>query len=129
MSYAGNPNGQNQLWSHWTFDVFEAGRHVPRKDVEYNAAKWLRVGFGSAGEVRVVRTVRGWRIEARVEGVPAHDPGYFASVRQQFSQRFVAVGWGPLAHSRVRVRVLAGDLQDGTPRPQWVTMPRIIAES
>jgi len=128
MSYAGNPNGQNQLWSHWTFDVFEAGRHVPRKDVEYNAAKWLRAGFGSAGEVRVVRTVRGWRIEARVEGVPAHDPGYFASVRLQFLQRFVGQGWGIVATGTVRARVIAGDLQDGRPRSQWVAMPTVVGD-
>lgn len=120
-----DPNSQHQLWSYWTFTVREAGRTAPRADVELNAARWLRGGFGSVGEVKVTRAIEGWRIEARVEGVPAHDPGYVASVRQQFQERFVAQGWGPLATSTVRARVLAGDVQDGNPRAQLVMLPTI----
>lgn len=120
-----DPNSANQIWSAWIFTVQEAGRTAPRADVEANAARWLRRGFGSVGECRVSRTAKGWKIEARVEGVSAHDPGYVASVRRQFQARFVAQGWGPLASSTVRVRVLAGDRQDGKPRAQLVMLPTI----
>lgn len=120
-----DPNTQHQLWSAWTFTVREAGRQVPRADVELNAARWLRKGFGSVGECRVVRTIEGWRIEARVEGVPAHDPGYVASVEREFRARFVAQGWGVLASGDVKVRILAGDVQDGRPRSQLVMLPRL----
>jgi hypothetical protein len=121
--YSMNPNSQHQLWSRWEFDIDEVGRHVPRKDFEYNAARWIRAGFGTAGEIRVRQTIEGWRIEVLVEGVPAHDPWYVASVRQQFRQRFVAQGWGPMAIGRVSVKVLAGDVQDGRPRAQLLTLP------
>lgn len=118
-----DPNTQHQLWSRWRFGIREAGRQVPRADVELNAARWICKGFGSAGRVRVLRTVRGWLIEALIEGVPAHDPGYVASVRQQFRQRFVEPGWGMFAHGRVSAYVMAGDVQDGKSRAQMVMMP------
>jgi hypothetical protein len=93
--------------------------------VEYNGATWVRAGFGSAGEVRVLATPCGWRISVHIEGVPAHDPGYVASVRRDFLDRFVKPGWGMLASGTVRARVLAGDLQNGRPRPQWVSLPAL----
>jgi hypothetical protein len=120
-----DPNSANQMWSAWTFTVREAGRTAPRADVELNAARWLRRGFGSVGEARVTRTIEGWRIEARVEGVPAHDPAYVASVKREFRERFCAQGWGPLAWGDVRVRILAGDQQDGRPRDQWIGLPTV----
>jgi hypothetical protein len=120
-----DPNSQHQRWSRWTFDIEEAGRHVPRADVELNAARWLRAGFGSAGQARVLQTITGWQIEARIEGKPAHDPGYVASVRREFQQRFVEKGWGPLARGWVTVKVLAGDKQDGRAAAQWVELPAL----
>lgn len=134
-----DPNSQHQLWSHWTFTIYEGGRHAPYADVVTNARHWIRAGFGTVGECRVCErlvTARGsddeaflqqvYIIEARVEGVPAHDPGYVASVRRQFLQRFVAPGWGPLAAGDVQVKVLAGDTQDGKPRAQLIVMPSIV---
>ena len=126
MTYAGNPNGQNQRWSSWVFEVHEVGRHVPRNDVEYNVAKWLRAGFGSAGKVKVERMVTGWRMRCLVEGPPAHDPGFVASVREQFQARFVAKGWGPLSWGTVSVRLMAGSREDGRPAAQLVEMPMLI---
>lgn len=122
-----NPNSANQLWSRWDFGIEEAGRHVSRKDVEYNAAKWIKAGFGTAGQVRVMQTIRGWNIEALIEGRPAHDPSYVESVRRQFQQRFVEHGWGPFARSTVKVKVLAGDVQDGKPSSQLVMVPFLDA--
>lgn len=124
-----DPNSQHQLWSHWTLTVREGGRSVPLAAVELNAARWLRKGFGPVGQARIRRKVYGWKIEARVEGVPAHDPGYVASVRRQFQDHFVAKGWGPLARGEVSVRILAGDVQDGRPRTQLVMLPRLDLRS
>ncbi len=120
-----DPNSQNQLWSRWTFEVFECGRRVPAKDVEYNVARWLAKGFGSAVRVRVLSKSFGWRIRVDVEGKPAHDPDYVERVRQQFAEHFVRKGWGPLAWSQVFVRILAGSEQEGRPAKQWVEIPTI----
>lgn len=117
-----DPNSQHQIWSHWTFRVREAGRHVTRVDVEYNVARWLKKGFGSVGEVRVQGTRRGWLIQALVEGVPAHDQAFVADVRKQFQKNFIERGWGPMAYGFVWVRVVAGDTQDGGLRDQLVVI-------
>jgi hypothetical protein len=129
-----DPNSQHQLWSEWTFTVYEGGRKMPQTDVQANAARWLRAGFGSVGTARVTKKVftvdaggprpfaqDSWVIEARVEGPPAHDPTYVASVRRMFNA-FVAKGWGPMAVGTLTVRVLAGDQQDGQPRSQVIVM-------
>jgi hypothetical protein len=120
-----DPNSTNQLWSEWTFDIWDSGKHPPFKEVEYNARKWLRAGFGSVAQARVEEKVNRWTIVARVEGVPAHDPSYQTSVRRQFQKNFVEPGWGVLGVSSVSVRVLAGDIQDGSPRSQLVVLPTI----
>jgi hypothetical protein len=101
-------------------------RHVQRADVELNIARWLRKGFGSAGEVSVTRTSFGWRIRFHVEGVPAHDPEYVKNVTQQFRSNFVVSGWGSLgAYGTVSARVLAGSLEEGAPAEQWVMIPTV----
>lgn len=112
-----DPNSQHQLWSHWTFRV-AGGRALPAGPVRENAARWLRKGFGSVGQARVRRTLAGWIIEARVEGVPAEDPAYVVQVRKAF-RKFVEQGWGPMAVDDVGVRILAG----GDGRKQLVVMP------
>ena len=124
MSYAGNPNGQNQLWSKWTFTVWEAGKRPARADVELNVARWLRKGFGSVSAARVSKTVLGWRFECLTEGRPAHDPEYVAAVRSGFKD-FVEKGWGVLASCKVNVKIMAGSKQDGKPAEQMVVMPHI----
>ena len=126
-----DPNTQHQRWSEWVFEIHEHGRYVSRLDVEQNIAKWFRMGFGTVGQFKVQRArgaprVIGWTIRLQIEGVDAHDPAYVASVRQQFRQRFVAQGWGPLACGFVRATLLAGDRQDGTPRAQLIVMPSIM---
>lgn len=123
-----DPNSAHQLWSHWLFRIWPCGRYPPIREVEANAARWLRSGFGSVGQVRVTERVEHglaatW-IEAMIEGRPAHDPEYVASVRRGF-RKFVDEGWGRLAQMKLEVRVLAGDLQDGKPREQVVVIPRI----
>ena len=120
-----DPNSHHQLWSRWEFTVFDNGRHPPFKDVKENAARWIRMGFGSAGQIRVQEKLSTWVITLDVEGVPAHDQEYVASVLLQFQKNFVEKGWGPLAVGIVEAKVLAGDKQDGKPREQLVVMPKI----
>jgi hypothetical protein len=120
-----DPNSQHQLWSEWTFDIFEGGKHVPFVELKPNAIKWLRKKFGSAGRVRFEEGPSGWKIIAQIEGVPAQDPNYVAAVKVQFANQFVLKGWGNLAKSRVDVRTLAGDMEDGSPPTQLVVMPTI----
>lgn len=119
-----DPNSQNQVWSQWIFTVHDGGRICPRRDVEYNAARWLRRGFGSVATCRVSRTRDGWLIMARVEGAPADDRRYVDSVAKEFARKFVAGGWGPMAWGDVRARVIAGPAR-GRPRAQWVSIPTI----
>lgn len=131
-----DPNSQHQLWSHWTFTVYEGGRHAPYADVALNAARWLRAKFGSVARARVEEKLliqRGisqkyYVIEAQVEGVPAHDPQLVTSVRQSFARDFVFRGWGPLATSDVTAKVMAGSKQDGKPAAQLVVMPRVVGD-
>lgn len=122
-----DPNSQHQLWSHWEFRVFEMGRHVPMRDVQYNAAKYMAAGFGTVGQLRVTETAKGYTIELFVEGAPAHDPGYVESVRSNFYNKFVKPGWSEFTLSSVKARVVAGDQQDGKAAGQLVVMPSIRA--
>ncbi|HEX5016877.1 MAG TPA: hypothetical protein VFX15_04760 [Actinomycetes bacterium] len=120
-----SPNTAHQEWSYWRFEIQEAGRQQSRKDVELNAARWLRKGFGTVGEAKITATLEGWRIEARVDGESAADPIYVQSVRRGF-ERFVRQGWGLGALGRLaECRVLAGDVAVG-PRSQMIVMPSIL---
>ena len=105
-----DPNSQHQIWSHWTFTVHASGRHPSYADVKKNVTTWLRKGFGSVGQAKIVEHVNSWVIEARVEGVPADDPKYYDYVCSEFS-KFVELGWGPLAISSVDAQILADGKQ------------------
>lgn len=120
-----NPNSQHQLWSRWTFSIFELGKRVPFADVRVNAARWLRKGFGSVGRAKVDKTMTGYEITLEVEGVPAHDPAYVASVKDEFQRHFVEKGWNAMTVGTADVAILAGDAQDGKPASQLVVMPSI----
>lgn len=124
-----DPNTEHQLWTEWRFHIFETGRHVPFKEVEYNVAKWLRSGFGSVGQVRVTEKVNGYLVEAHIEGADARDEGFVEAVKSQFQKNFVEKGWGDLgAFSSVEVRIIAGDKGDGKPRSQLIVLPTINLE-
>jgi hypothetical protein len=119
------------LWARWTFTIHDAGRLVSRAEIELNAARWLKKGFGTAGQCRVTRTLDGWLIEALIEvgqGRPVYDPEYLASVKNAFA-RFVEKGFGMMAWGDVRVRVMAGDTQNGKPRAQMIVMPTLNIRS
>lgn len=121
-----DPNSQHQLWSRWTFVFWDTGKHPTIAEVKENAAKWMRMGFGSVGRGRVTQFtnvfgMQQWTIEAEVEGVPAHDPQYKEHVRAEFKKNFLEKGWGLMAaFVDMKVAVLAGDIQDGSPPSQMV---------
>lgn len=116
-----DPNSAHQLWTRWTFRV--NGRRVPFAEAKLNIARWLSKGFGSVGRASITERATGQIVTVcEVEGAPAHDPGYVASVRRSFRQ-FVAQGWGVAAVESVDVEILAGDTQDGRPPAQLVVMP------
>ena len=123
---ATDPNSQHQLWSEWRFTV-GGGRRPPLADVEHNWDRWCR-RFGSVCRMKIqrrhhLRTGLVYDVLlAQVEGRPAHDPGYVASVARAF-ERFCEAGYGPAAWWRHRVRILAGDRQDGSPRAQLLAIP------
>lgn len=121
-----DPNTQHQLWSRWRFVVY--GPAVELSEVELNAGRWLRQGFGSVGHARVQEQTQNglvaYVIEAEVEGAPANEVGYVTSVKRNF-YRFVRKGWGITAHGSVEVEILAGDRGDGKPPSQLVVMPTI----
>lgn len=119
-----DPNSQHQLWSRWTFEIFSTKRQSLTEVLD-NARRWLRQGFGSVGHVRVSKRIWSWVIIAEVEGMPAHDPDFVASVRRQFQHNFVELGWGRLGWGRVKVEILAGDKQDGNPPSQLVVIPTV----
>lgn len=120
-----DPNSQHQLWSQWKFIIHDgrgAKKRPSLETVKSNAARFLKMLFGSTGRARVTQTVKAFEIEAWVEGVNAQDPDVVAAVRRQFQRDFVEGGWGPLATSEVHVKILSGDAQDGKPRSQLVVM-------
>lgn len=119
-----DPNSQHQIWSKWTFTV-RSVKTIPLLELKQNVARWLRMGFGSVGEWRVVRKVWDVIIEVSIEGVPAHDPSYVNSVRRGFRD-FVEKGWGVTAIDTVDVKIMAGDQQDGRPRSQMIVMPSAL---
>jgi hypothetical protein len=121
-----DPNSQHQLWSRWEFRVEAKIENL--REIELNAARWLRKGFGSVGRTRVSPEIKATGssllIECEVEGVPAHDPDYVASVERGF-RRFVDQGFGVGARASVDVKLLAGDFEDGKPRAQLIVVKRI----
>ena len=127
-----NPNSGNQLWSHWTFNVFP-GRLLRRTfaDVKANVARFGRKGFGSATECRIKEGlsygVHYYLVEFRTEGKPAHDPQYVKYMGESF-EKFFAVAFGPGTETHLDVKVEAGSKQDGKPASQLIILPTISAK-
>lgn len=124
-----DPNSAHQIWSHWTFTVESTGRAPRFALVKENFARWCRARLSSVGQLKCGQRARGvtmvWTLEARLEGVAAHDPDLVRFVEADFAREFVDKGFGPLARATVSVRVLAGDVQDGSPRSQLIVTPKL----
>lgn len=128
-----DPNSRNQVWSHWTFTV-RAHRHrvdpLSVERVKVNVARFVRHGFGTAGEMRLSVGRRGtdstWRFEVRCEGAPVQDPQFRDHVRASF-EKFMRAGFGAsFLRMDMEASLLAGDAQDGTPPAQLIVLESLI---
>jgi hypothetical protein len=120
-----NPNSANQLWSRWTLTVTPAFVQVRSfEEVKVNVTRFVRKAFGSAGEMRITQTQRGYVVDIRVEGHPVHDPTLVAYYTNAFD-RFFKSGFGPKTVVSVEAKLEAGSRQDGTPPDQLVMLPPI----
>lgn len=120
-----NPNSEHQLWSRWTFTVMPGTiRNRPFNEVCDNCARFARKAFGSAGEMKVVRTGDGYTIDIRVEGHPVHDARFVAYYAHMF-RRFFESGFGVGTTMTLDARLEAGSRQDGTPPDQLLILPSL----
>lgn len=124
-NWSNDPNSQNQLWSKWTFKIFDGGKILPEQEVFKNLHAWLIKGFGTAGRFKLERDLWGWKAVVEIEGPPANDKEYIRHVKTQFQKNFVEQGWGNFAVGTVAVKILSGDKQDGTDRSQLIVLPSI----
>ena len=120
-----NPNSANQRWSKWIWFVAPGTITArPFKNVVENVARFARKGFGSASQMRIRETPKGYIVEVLSEGHPAHDPQFVKYMKDCF-QKFFINGFGPDTQVRLTVKLMAGSRQDGTPADQMVVLPSL----
>ena len=125
-----DPNSTHQMWSFWEYRVYPGGvTRPPFPRVRANCARFGRLMFGSASEMRIIEaTDEGrlyWEIAVRTEGHPVHDPQYAEWMHAQW-RRFLTNGFGAASEIRCHARLEAGDRQDGRPADQLIIMPALI---
>lgn len=126
-----NPNSAHQRWSLWQYRVYpDATKRPLSSDVTANCARFGRLLFGSASEMRIVGGTdadarRYWEITVRAEGHSVHDPSYVEWMHAAW-QRFLLQGFGPTAEVRAHARLEAGSREDGTPPDQLIILPARI---
>jgi hypothetical protein len=127
-----NPNSANQLWSKWVWfvrpakGVSAAGNVIPRtwNECLSNIARFGRKAFGSASQMNVRQTGRGYIIEVLTEGHPVHDPQFVEHMRQSWDQFFKS-GFGLSTTTKMTAKLMAGSRQDGSPSDQLVVLPSL----
>ena len=120
-----NPNSSHQIWSKWVwFVVPGVVKQRLFKEVVANCARFGRKGFGSASEMRVRSTRRGYIVEVISEGHPAHDLS-FVNYMNSCWERFFVSGFGTGTVVKSSSKVIAGSRQDGKPADQWLELPSI----
>jgi hypothetical protein len=128
-----NPNSANQRWSLWEYRVYPDGTKQPDfQTVKVNCAKFGRLVFGSASEMRVKAATDGtgrlyWEIAIRTEGHPVHEGPYTEYVHSHW-RRFLENGFGSASEVQTHARLEAGSRQDGTPADQLIIMPSLRPE-
>lgn len=128
-----NVNSANQRWSFWQYRVYPDGTKRPdMATVRENCARFGRLTFGSASEMRVVCATDAdarlyWEISVRTEGHPSHDPGFTEWMHDKW-RTFLLVGFGMKSAVQTHVRLEAGDRQDGTPADQLIILPALSHE-
>lgn len=126
-----NPNSQNQRWSLWQYRCYPDGtKRPPFAMVKMNCARFGRLVFGSAAEMRVKHASDGrgyWEVAVLVEGHPVHDGAYTEWMHANW-RRFFREGFGPTCEVLCHARLEAGDRQDGTPADQLIVLPGLSVE-
>lgn len=119
-------NSAHQLWSLWVWRV-EPSRKValPFEVVKSTAARFVRQRFGSAGQMRITEDLTSYKFEVRVEGPPAHDPGYVSAMKVLFAQFFVSYFGPGTGVTLIGPRIQSGSRQDGRPPEQLIILPSI----
>jgi hypothetical protein len=122
-----DPNSQHQRWSRWIFGIQATPQKRPAVlEVVDNARRYFTARFHSAGQVRCDEQDGYYCLVLEIEGPDAHDPEVVARVQADFTQRFMAPGFGQGATLvRFTVGLLAGDAEDGRPPAQLLVMPSI----
>lgn len=122
-----DPNSQHQRWSRWIFGIEANPAKCPdHMAVVDNARRYFRKAFKTVGRVRCDQQGTYYCLVVEIEGPPAHDPGYVESLKRDFTERFLAAGFGASARlTRFDVALLAGDAEDGTPPDQMLVMPHV----
>lgn len=138
-----NPNSQHQLWSRWDVTVTPPTRWTvlpPTLGITPDLwARFVRNMFGTtAGEVRLEErgggmfSRRPWQIfaQARLEGVPAHDPAYRAYMERRLADLWIGCFRSQGTTTvEIDVHIEAGDRQDGAPPAQLIMLPTLTPEA
>lgn len=128
-----NPNSANQVWSLWEYRVYPDALHRPDYTlVKENAARFGRIVFGSASQMRLLYATdeRGrlyWEVAILTEGHPVQDQRYVWWVHQQWV-KFFQNGFGTACEVFSHARLEAGDRQDGAPPDQLIILPTVTFE-
>lgn len=124
MPTVANPNSAHQTWSKWIITIRPGLPFAPEVEtVRTNTARFIRKGFGSAGQFRIRRFASAWVVDFLVEA-DRHpdDPETFRYFARSFTD-FFRNGFGPGTQVHVKARLMAGQRLDGRPPDQIVIMP------
>lgn len=116
-----NPNSANQWWSKWVWFVATSTTR-PFSEAKVNLARFARKCFGSASQMNIRETLRGYIIEVLTEGHPVTDAAYVQIVHQNW-EHFLRVGFGSNCTIRTSTKLMAGSPQDGRPSEQMLIIP------
>jgi hypothetical protein len=123
-----NPNSAHQLWSKWIITVRANTPYTPAyAEMRQNVGRFLRKGFGSAGQWRLRWFPRNnvWVVQMLAESARhPHSKQDF----DYFKDAFVAFfrnGLGQQAHVHIKARLMAGERLDGRPSDQMLIMPSL----
>jgi hypothetical protein len=128
-----NPNSQNQRWSLWEYRIYPDGTKRPSYSlVKKNSARFGRLLFGSASEMRIVCATDDygrlyWEIAILTEGHPVHESAYVNWIHRQWA-KFFRRGFGQTCEIHNHARLEAGDRQDGRPADQLIMLPSLPLE-
>lgn len=124
-----NPNSVHQRWSLWQYRVYPDGTRRPEyADVKENCARFGRLLFGSASQMRIRQAAQDgrmyWEVAVLSEGHPVHDGSYTEWMHRQWRD-FFEQGFGMSCEVQSHARLEAGDRQDGKPADQLIVLPTL----